>query len=191
MTVALVLGSVGAGTVIGVLVSAFVTGGLARFAVPGPDPMPIWLTILIGLTGSLGGAAVAYAVGYRDPYVISTAGFAIAILLVVAYRRFVQRRAIVGREAYHFPKRGLGVAAYRERLHRAGIDPDKIGTGAAPFAPAAPPFAAPAAPSGSREEPTENPAHFLGLLEELHDAGVLDDDEYNAARARLLERLRG
>lgn len=191
MTLGLVLGSVGAGTVIGVLVSAFVTGGLARFAVPGPDPMPIWLTILIGLTGSLGGAAVAYAVGYRDAYVISMAGFVIAILLVVAYRRFVQRRAIVGREAYHFPKRGLGVEGYRERLHRAGIDPDKIGTGAAPFAPPAPPFAAPPAPSGSREEPTENPAHFLGLLEELHDAGVLDDDEYDAARVRLLERLRG
>ncbi len=191
MTVALVLGSVGAGTVIGVLVSAFVTGGLARFAVPGPDPMPIWLTILIGLTGSLGGAAVAYAVGYRDAYVISTAGFVIAILLVVAYRRFVQRRAIIGREAYRFPKRGLGVEGYRARLHRAGIDPDKIGTGAVPFASPAPPFAAPAAPSGSREEPTENPAHFLGLLEELHDAGVLDDDEYNAARVRLLERLRG
>jgi len=30
----------------------------------------------------------------------------------------------------------------------------------------------------------------IRLLDELHDAGVLDDDEYNAARTRLLESLR-
>jgi hypothetical protein len=40
------------------------------------------------------------------------------------------------------------------------------------------------------DDPTENPAHFLQLLEELHDTGVLTDDEYSAARTRLLERLR-
>ena len=39
-------------------------------------------------------------------------------------------------------------------------------------------------------EPTENPAHYLGLLEELHDSGVLDDSESDAARLRLLEKLR-
>jgi hypothetical protein len=39
-------------------------------------------------------------------------------------------------------------------------------------------------------EPTENPAHYLGLLEELHDNGVLDDEEYAAARGRLLASLR-
>jgi hypothetical protein len=39
-------------------------------------------------------------------------------------------------------------------------------------------------------DPTENPAHYLGLLEELHDSGVLEDEEYNAARTRLLESLR-
>ena len=46
--------------------------------------------------------------------------------------------------------------------------------------------AAVAAPAG--EEPTENPAHFLQLLEELHDTGVLSDEEYTASRTRLLER---
>lgn len=184
--VAVVVASVGAGTVVSVLVSAFVTGGLARLAVPGPDPMPVWLTILIGLVGSLGGAAIAYAAGLRDAYAIGTASFALAILLVIAYRRFVQRRAIVGRDAYRFPERGLGVDTYRERLHRAGIDPDRIGTGAVLPQPA--PAFAPAA--GQREEPTENPAHFLRLLDELHEAGVLEEHEYTAARLRLLERLR-
>jgi len=182
-----IVGAVTAGTVIGVLISAFVTGGLARLAVPGPDPMPIWLTILVGLGGSLGGGGIAYAAGSRNPYVISTVGFAVAIALVMLYRRFVQRRPVLGREAYRFPERGVGVDTYRERLHRAGIDPDRIGT-------AAPPFGAPQqaqmAPAAAGETPTENPAHFIRLLDELHDAGVLDDEEYGAARTRLLESLR-
>ena len=185
-----IVASVGAGTVIGVLASAFVTGALARLAVPGPDPMPIWLTILIGLVGSLGGGGIAYAAGWRSPYGISTVGFVVAILLVVGYRRFVQRRPVLGRDAYQFPKRGFGIDAYRERLSRAGIDPDKLTT-AGPLGSVAPqpaPATSPTAAAG--EDPTDNPAHYLGLLEELHDSGVLEDGEYEAARMRLLERLR-
>jgi uncharacterized membrane protein YeaQ/YmgE (transglycosylase-associated protein family) len=178
-----ILGAVTLGTVVGVLVSAFVTGALARLAVPGPDPMPAWLTILVGLGGSLGGGGIAYAAGARNAYVISLVGFAVAIALVVAYRRFVQRRPVLGRDAYRFPQRGIGVDTYRERLHRAGIDPDRIGAATIP-ATSAP------APAATQEEPTENPAHFIRLLDELHDAGVLDDEEYGAARTRLLERLR-
>ena len=178
----MILASVTFGTVVGVLISAFVTGALARLAVPGPDPMPAWLTILIGLGGSLGGGGIAYAAGARSPYLISVVGFAVAIALVVAYRRLVQRRPVVGRDAYRFPERGIGVGAYRERLHRAGIDPDRIGAVAVPGMASRGPAVT--------EEPTENPAHFIRLLDELHDAGVLEDGEYDAARSRLLERLR-
>ncbi|MDE3024670.1 MAG: SHOCT domain-containing protein [Acidobacteriota bacterium] len=178
----MILASVTFGQVVGVLISAFVTGALARLAVPGPDPMPAWLTILIGLGGSLGGGGVAYAAGARNAYVISLVGFAVAIALVVAYRRLVQRRPVLGRDAYRFPERGIGVDAYRERLQRAGIDPDRIGAG--PMVPAAT-----RAPT-NQEEPTDNPAHFIRLLDELHDAGVLEDEEYGAARTRLLQSLR-
>lgn len=180
----MIVGAVTFGTVVGVLISAFVTGALARLAVPGPDPMPVWLTIVVGLVGSLGGGGIAYAAGARNAYVISLVGFGVAIALVIAYRRFVQRRPVVGRGAYRFPERGIGVDVYRERLHRAGIDPDRIGT-------AVPPVAAPAtAPATPAEQPTENPAHFIRLLDELHDAGVLAKEEYDAARSRLIERLR-
>jgi hypothetical protein len=48
----------------------------------------------------------------------------------------------------------------------------------------------PAAPGRAGDDPTENPAHYLQLLEELHDNGVLTDDEYDASRLRLLESLR-
>ena len=180
-----------AGAVISVIVTAFITGALARLALPGPDPMPIWLTVAIGLVGTLIGATIAYAIAGRDPAWISIGGFLVTVVLVGLYRHFIQKRPIVGREAYRFPERGVGVEQYRERLRAAGIDPDKIGTQFPPplpgtdAAPSRPPSSTPAA-----DDPTENPAHYLGLLEELHDSGVLDDDEYNAARTRLLERLR-
>ncbi|HKU57091.1 MAG TPA: hypothetical protein VJP41_08710 [Gaiellaceae bacterium] len=181
------------GAVIGALFIAFVTGALARFALPGPDPMPAWLTIAIGLAGTAIGSGVVVAIGGR--HAVSWAGIAsffAAVGLVVIYRRFVQKRPVWGRDAYRFPERGIGVEHYRERLKRAGIDPDQIG--AQPFGGL--PQRMPTQPSGgdarphSGDHPTENPAHYLGLLEELHDSHVLDDDEYTAARTRLLESLR-
>ena len=182
------------GNVIASLFLAFITGALARFALPGPDPMPPWLTIAIGLVGTVIGTTVVLAIGGRQAASwAALASFFVAVALVVIYRRFVQKRPIWGRDAYRFPERGFGVEQYRERLKRAGIDPDQIGTqqqlGALQPRPPmqVPPVAAPARPG---DDPTENPAHYLGLLEELHDTGVLDDDEYTAARTRLLESLR-
>lgn len=184
------------GTVIAALASAFITGALARFAVPGPDPMPAWLTIAIGLGGTVIGGGVVIAIAGQDPAWAGIAAFFAAIALVLLYRRFVQKRPLWGPGAYRFPEKGFGVEQYRERLQRSGIDPDKI---VSPFVPptvataagAAEPVAARAtATAASSADPTENPAHYLGLLEELHDAGVLDDSEYGAARLRFLQRLR-
>ena len=182
------------GIVIAALFIAFITGALARFALPGPDPMPPWLTIAIGLGGTVGGTAIVLAIGGRDAASwAGIASFFVAVGLVVLYRRFVQKRPLWGKEAYRFPERGFGIEQYRERLKRAGIDPDQIGT-QQPFGvlqPRPPMQPAPAAAHArSGDEPTENPAHYLGLLEELHDTGVLEDDEYTAARTRLLESLR-
>jgi uncharacterized membrane protein YeaQ/YmgE (transglycosylase-associated protein family) len=181
------------GEVIGALFTAFIIGALARFALPGPDPMPPWLTITFGLGGSGIGYGIVYGVvGKHAASWAPLASFFAAVVLVVVYRRFVQRRPLWGADAYRFPERGFGVDAYRERLKRAGIDPDQIGIhgfgGVQPRPPLQQPLAPVRADAGG--EPTENPAHYLGLLEELHDTGVLDDDEYSAARTRLLESLR-
>lgn len=174
--------------VLSILLTGFVTGALARFAVPGPDPMPAWLTILIGLAGSLAGFGIVYGIeGHSDPAWTGIAGFLASIALVLAYRRFVQKRAIWGMDAYRFPERGFGVPQYRERLERAGIDPDTVGS---PLGVQAQPLAQPEPQQRDGDAPTDNPAHYLGLLEELHDNGVLDDAEYDAARTRLLNRLR-
>ncbi|HKI90960.1 MAG TPA: hypothetical protein VJ986_01555, partial [Gaiellaceae bacterium] len=169
-----------------------------RFAVPGPDPMPTWLTVAIGLGGSLIGWGIVVAAIGPDAAWTGIAGFLAATALVVLYRVVVQKRPLWGPEAYRFPERGFGVRDYRERLERAGIDPNRIGS---PLTPpqrdpaGAGPGAGPGAetqprPAPEAGDPTDNPAHYLGLLEELHDAGVLDEDEFQAARLRLLERLR-
>ena len=182
------------GSIVSVVVTAFFTGALARFAVPGPDPMPAWLTILIGLIGTLIGAGVVFAAVGKDPAWVGIAGFVVSIALVIGYRRFVQKRALWGPDAYRFPERGVGVEEYRQRLQKAGIDPEAIGSqmamalqqqqAARSGAPAPPPA------TEAGDDPTENPAHFLQLLEELHDTGVLGDEELTASRTRLLERLR-
>jgi hypothetical protein len=156
--------------------------------------MPAWLTVIIGLGGTvIGGGIVLLTVG-QSPGWVGIASFAVSIALVIIYRRFVQKRALWGPDAYRFPKKGFGVEQYRERLQRAGIDPDKV---MSPFVPtntsstnaaAATPTAT--APAGDGGDPTENPAYYLRLIEELHDNGVLTDAEYDASRLRLLERLR-
>ena len=123
------------------------------------------------------------------------AGFLVSIALVVIYRRFVQKRPLWGPEAYRFPEARLRRRAYRERLQRAGIDPERSAQqmraprwphGRARGAPA------PAAATAAGDDPTENPAHYLRLLEELHDNGVLTDDEYTTvahALARAAPRV--
>lgn len=139
------------------------TGALARFAVPGPDPMPIWLTIAIGLTGSIVGAVVGKESSNDNGYVISVLSFAIAIALVAAYRRFVQHRPIFGPGALAFPERGLGVAEQREKLRQLGIDPDRL------------------RPDPKQFERARNEA----MLRELHRVGLLDDDELSEKLEKL------
>jgi uncharacterized membrane protein YeaQ/YmgE (transglycosylase-associated protein family) len=156
-----------ASLVIAILFSGLVTGGLARLAVPGPDPMPLWLTVSIGLTGSIVGAVLARVLFNDNGYVVSFASLGFAIGLVLAYRRFVQHRPLWGAEALHFPERGLGVGRYRERLQAMGIDP----SARVPDAAAA------------------RKARLLAMLEELHRAGVLDDEELMAKRTAVEREL--
>lgn len=184
------------GLIIVAMITAFITGALARLAVPGPDPMPAWLTIAIGLLGTAIGSGIVIGVEGGHVHNTSWAGipsFFAAVGLVVLYRHFIQKRPVWGKDAYRFPERGVGVDQARERLRKAGIDPNSIGMqqpfGALQQMPGMQSAPAAGAAHGG-DDPTENPAHYLGLLEELHDSGVLDDDEYGTARTRLLERLR-
>jgi uncharacterized membrane protein YeaQ/YmgE (transglycosylase-associated protein family) len=83
------------GDVLAILVSGLVIGALGRLAVPGRDPMPIWMTILLGIAGSIVGGGVALALGF-GLYGVFVLSVLAATLIVIAYRRFVQKRAITG-----------------------------------------------------------------------------------------------
>jgi uncharacterized membrane protein YeaQ/YmgE (transglycosylase-associated protein family) len=75
----------------------FVVGGLARLALPGPDPMPWYATIGLGLGGSLVGGVVArLLIGTAGGFIFALLG---AILLLYLYRRFVQGRGLTGPSA--------------------------------------------------------------------------------------------
>jgi uncharacterized membrane protein YeaQ/YmgE (transglycosylase-associated protein family) len=46
--------------------SGLIVGALARLALPGPDPMSIWQTILVGIAGSFGAGLLAWLVFGRN-----------------------------------------------------------------------------------------------------------------------------
>ena len=54
------------GAILSLLVYGLVIGLLARFAVPGKDPLKLWQTILLGIAGSLLGGVVAGLFGVLD-----------------------------------------------------------------------------------------------------------------------------
>ena len=71
-----------------------VVGALARLALPGPDPMSIWMTILLGLAGSLVAGLIAGLLWHHAAgFIFSVLG---AILLLYLHRRFVQHRGLTG-----------------------------------------------------------------------------------------------
>jgi uncharacterized membrane protein YeaQ/YmgE (transglycosylase-associated protein family) len=169
-------------TVLTAMTTGFVIGGAARFAVPGPDPMPFWLTVLIGLCGSVIGTAISAALfGAKHTFDSSGRSFFTLLLaigfstaLVAAYRVFVQKRPLTGPDARRFPRRGFGIAKMRERLRLLGIDPDQVHTvGRRVQQPPEP------------EQAHEDVVDQLEKLRDLRDHGTITEEEYERARDRL------
>jgi uncharacterized membrane protein YeaQ/YmgE (transglycosylase-associated protein family) len=160
------------GAILSIAASGFLIGALARLAIPGPDPMPFWLTILIGLGGAaIGGGISALllrpgtTVDSGEYFWILLASVAAATGLVAAYRRFVQGRPSWGPEARRFPTRGVGIARLRQRLNAMGVPIDRIGM--------------PTGALGTRAE-------RLAQLDELHDRGEISEEEYLERRKQVL-----
>jgi uncharacterized membrane protein YeaQ/YmgE (transglycosylase-associated protein family) len=142
-----------------IMLFGFITGGLARLAVPGPDPMPVWLTVAIGLVGSAAGGGLAIAIWGRGTQGIGVFSFVGAVLLVVAYRRFVQKRPAFGPDALKFPERGFGVARFREQRQQLE--------------------------DMARRARFEQAESNLQKLQDLHEAGILTDEEFEQKKAQL------
>jgi uncharacterized membrane protein YeaQ/YmgE (transglycosylase-associated protein family) len=83
-----------------IFVGGLIIGGLARLAVPGPDPMPLWATAALGIGGSILGGIVARLL-------VGTGGglfaFLGAVALLLLYRHFVQHRPLTGPDAHRRP----------------------------------------------------------------------------------------
>jgi uncharacterized membrane protein YeaQ/YmgE (transglycosylase-associated protein family) len=159
------------GAVIAIMVAGFITGALARLAVPGPDPMPIWLTIAIGLAGSWGGGAIAALIwGWNSTYGVSIFGFVAAILLVIAYRRFYQGRPLTGPDAMKFPERGIGLDRFRDRRVRAEQMMRQ-------------------AHHAQAQADYDDVTSQIKKLGDLRDEGVITDEEFETKKRELLARL--
>jgi uncharacterized membrane protein YeaQ/YmgE (transglycosylase-associated protein family) len=96
------------GAIVSLLLSGLIIGLLARFAVPGKDPLKLWQTILRGIAGSLLGGFLAALLGVLDGDDTISGGeagasflFALggAIVLLILYRKLVQKRPLTGPNA--------------------------------------------------------------------------------------------
>jgi uncharacterized membrane protein YeaQ/YmgE (transglycosylase-associated protein family) len=151
------------GSVILILFFGFITGSLARLAVPGPDPMPVWLTVAIGLAGSVAGGAIAIGIWGKGTQAIGLLSFLGAVLLVVAYRRFVQKRPLTGPDALKFPDKGIGIDRFQELRQKME---DLVR-------------------QAQRSQAESDTDANLRKLSELHAAGVLTDEEFESKKAQL------
>ena len=149
-----------------IMLFGFVTGSLARLAVPGPDPMPVWLTVAIGLVGSAAGGGLAIALWGRGTQGVGILSFFGAVLLVVGYRRFVQKRPILGPEALRFPEKGVGIDRFQERRQKMEDIVRQAHT----------------------EQARASEDSHLQKLEDLHEAGILTDEEFEEKKAQLQAR---
>ena len=77
---------------IGFIVFGLLVGALARLLVPGRQRMGLWVTLLLGVVGSVVGGTVASALGTGDIWELNVIGslvaIAAAVALVVAAERF-------------------------------------------------------------------------------------------------------
>jgi uncharacterized membrane protein YeaQ/YmgE (transglycosylase-associated protein family) len=96
------------GALLSLVVSGLIIGLLARFAVPGKDPLKLWQTILLGIGGSAVGGIAAALLGVIDgddtiesSEALASLGFSLAgaIVLLILYRKLVQKRPLTGPDA--------------------------------------------------------------------------------------------
>jgi uncharacterized membrane protein YeaQ/YmgE (transglycosylase-associated protein family) len=69
--------------ILAVILSGLVVGALGRLAIPGPNPMSIGTTILVGIGGSVLGAVVGRLLfGRPGGLVLAVAGAALIVWLI-------------------------------------------------------------------------------------------------------------
>lgn len=87
---------------IGFLVFGLVVGAVARLLVPGRQHLGVWMTLLLGVVGSVIGGVVANTLGTGDVFELNVLGsvvaIAAAVVLIVAGERVGAIRRRLSRE---------------------------------------------------------------------------------------------
>ncbi|HVV35610.1 MAG TPA: hypothetical protein VHC63_03340 [Acidimicrobiales bacterium] len=73
---------------ISLILGGLIIGALGRLAVPGPNPMSVGMTILVGIAGSLVGGFVGYLLFHR------AGGWILAVICTAGIVYFMQRREV-------------------------------------------------------------------------------------------------
>ncbi len=68
---------------IGFIVAGLVIGALARLFKPGKQNLSIWMTLLLGLAGSVIGGIVANVLGTGSIFELNVLGFVVAVIAAV------------------------------------------------------------------------------------------------------------
>ena len=74
--------------IISMVITGAIFGALGRLAIPGPNPMSIGMTILVGIGGAVVGGIIAYALGAPG------VGFILAIVVAAGIVYLMQRRGV-------------------------------------------------------------------------------------------------
>jgi uncharacterized membrane protein YeaQ/YmgE (transglycosylase-associated protein family) len=76
--------------ILSILVSGLIIGALGRLAIPGPNPMSIGMTLLVGIGGSIIGGLIGAALfGSRSGLII-----VLEVLAAAGIVYFLQRREV-------------------------------------------------------------------------------------------------
>ncbi|MFL6055839.1 MAG: GlsB/YeaQ/YmgE family stress response membrane protein [Actinoallomurus sp.] len=83
-------------TIVWFIVIGAIIGALARLVVPGPNPMGIALTILIGIVGAVLGGVIASAIGAGSiiAFIISVLVAAAGVALISGRGRWGSHRGV-------------------------------------------------------------------------------------------------
>ena len=77
------------GTIISIIISGLIVGALGRLAIPGPNPMSIPMTILVGIGGALVGGLIGSAISDSIALI-----FILEVLAAAGIIYLMQRRSV-------------------------------------------------------------------------------------------------
>lgn len=69
---------------IGFIVAGLIIGALARLIKPGKQHLSVWMTLLLGLVGSIVGGVIASLLGTGSIWELNILGFVFAVIAAVA-----------------------------------------------------------------------------------------------------------